>query len=166
MPRRRRLTPKDIATVRELYPIMPTDELARRIGRSVGALYVLANRLDLRKAPAYSRKPAPRRAVAPKPKPAQAKAVAPPPAVAPAPAPAPAPPRPAQPPPAPRHRDKDPEHLAAYRKQLHRTARDSVEYEMNTLLPHAGYPRYAENIAALRGRLQLIDAALAAKEGE
>lgn len=124
MPRRRRLTPKDIATVRELYPVMPTDELARLIGRSVGALYVLANRLDLRKAPAYSRKPAPRRPVAPKPKVAQAKAVAPPPVVAPAPAPAPA--RPVEPPPAPRHRVTDPEHLAAYRKQLHRTAREAL----------------------------------------
>lgn len=51
-------------------------------------------------------------------------------------------------------------------RELLSDARDSVEYEMNTLLPHAGYPRYAENIAALRGRLQLIDAALAAKECE
>ena len=51
-------------------------------------------------------------------------------------------------------------------RELLNDARDSVEYEMNTLLPHAGYPRYAENIAALRGRLQLIDAANAAKEGE
>lgn len=43
-------------------------------------------------------------------------------------------------------------------------AHDSVEHEMLTLLPQAGYPRYDDHIAALRDLLQRIDAALAAKE--
>lgn len=49
-------TTEELATVRDLYPNLPTAEVARRIGRPTRPVEVLACRLKLKKSPEYKAK--------------------------------------------------------------------------------------------------------------
>lgn len=56
--RRRAWSPEDDALLRQCYPDMPTAALAKRMGRSVSAIYGRADHLDVKKSDSYLASPA------------------------------------------------------------------------------------------------------------